>query len=295
MAWKRHDPGRTKRSQVILAVVLSVLLALVAFAVYVIARPDSPDTSDMPVQDEPIRETKEEPILDDASTFDSRALQAVVDDWVGVQAGNASVAIMDPAGGVLASYNSDEVHFAASLYKLYVAYEGYRQLDAGLVNREDLFLNGHTRSQCLDLMIRASDSPCAEKLWSELGKLELTTRLRDYGVTGTSMVAISTTARDAATILSLVARGEGLSESSAGAYLDSMKTQDALYRRGLPSGFSSEVTVYNKVGWNERVEWHDAAVVETADGRRLVMVVLTENVGSAKVADLARAIEPVIR
>src|SRR5690606_24218516 len=72
--------------------------------------------------------TQEKPL----SYFDKRRLQAAVDDWVVARPSmTASVVITDADGNILASSNPDEVYFAASLYKLYVAYEGYRQLDGG--------------------------------------------------------------------------------------------------------------------------------------------------------------------
>jgi len=142
-------------------------------------------------------------------------------------------------------------------------------------------------------MIRESDSPCAEKLWNGLGKENLTQQLEEYGILNTSMSGISTTAKDVALILGRIESGEGLSEESRNAYLDSMKTQDALYRRGLPSGFSNSVIVYNKVGWNEDKEWHDSAIIELSGGRKIIVSVLTENVGSKKIGDLASELEKV--
>jgi hypothetical protein len=69
-----------------------------------------------------------------------------------------------------------------------------------------------------------------------------------------------------------------------------MKDQPAIYRRGLPSGFTVS-TVYNKVGWNAEKEWHDTAIVELVDGRKLIVTVMSENVGYSKFAELGKAIE----
>jgi hypothetical protein len=91
-------------------------------------------------------------------------------------------------------------------------------------------------------------------------------------------------------MLARIARGEGLSEESQAAYLSSMKDQEAKYRRGLPSGFES-LTVYNKVGWNEPVEWHDSAIVELTDGRKLIVTVMSENVGYTNISKLGTEIE----
>lgn len=225
--------------------------------------------------------------------FDGAKLQAVVDIWYSSLSSDekASVVLMNEDGTLLASVGQDTSYFTASLYKLFVAYEAYRAIDAGTYDGNESYLNGSTRSECVDLMIRESNSPCGEKWWNELGKQTIQDQLKTYGIEHTDMVGLETTAMDTAMILARIAKGEGLSEESKAKYLDSMKTQPALYRRGLPSGFSEAVTVYNKVGWNEQLEWHDATIVERADGERLIVAVLTSRVGYAKIAELGKAIE----
>lgn len=223
--------------------------------------------------------------------YDFIDLQPVVDTWDASQSGTASVVIYDLDNDkTAASLNSDRVYFGASLYKLYVAYEGYRKVTDGSYDLDDAYLSGYTRGKCLDVMIRESYSPCAEKMWVELGKEALTNKLKTYGITSTNMSSLQTTAADVSIILRRIATREGLSEEHAKLYMDSMKVQPALYRRGLPTGFE-DITVYNKVGWNLTREWHDAAIVELPDGHRYVVVVLTENVGMNNIAALGRAIE----
>lgn len=279
-----------------MALLLTILLVVVGFIIWFVVYKVSKPT---PVSTTAIVTSNSDPITEEPNTgisenqFDAIKLQSVIDDWTTSVDGTSSVVIADVDGNILASSNPNQVYFAASLYKLYVAYAGYQQVDAGLVDPSEIYVDGYTRAECLDLMIRESYSPCAEKLWNELGKAELTQQLETYGIMGTSMTNITTTANDSAIILARIARGEGLSEESQTAYLSSMKDQDSLYRRGLPSGFNT-LTVYNKVGWNEQNEWHDGAVVELANGQKLVVVVMSENVGSANIARLGSAIEEAI-
>jgi beta-lactamase class A len=289
MAWKNNNS--TKRSQVVLSILLAGLLLVVGFIFWFIANQinnrQSVDTTEINGSETRSQQPEEEAIQPE---FSSAELQSVVNDWVNEVSGVTSVVISDVSNNILAAHRPDEVYFAASIYKLYVAYAGYQQVDEGLVDPNELYINGNTRIECLDLMIRDSDSPCAEKLWNELGKIQLTNQLREYGIINTSMTGITTSAADAATILSRVALGEGLSSESQAAYLSSLKDQDALYRRGLPSGFERS-EVYNKVGWNEQVEWHDSAIVVLPDGRTLIISVFTENVGLANVGNLGQRIE----
>ena len=244
-----------------------------------------------PAEDD-VAENDVPPTLD----FDAELLQSTLDTWYASlrSGGRASVVIAKDDGSVLAAVNQQELYFTASIYKLFVAYEGYRKVDAGELDPAVIFLNDMTLEQCLDLMIRDSNSPCAEKLWVQLGKDWLTDQVKSYGIEDTSLTGLSTTARDSASMAAMIARGEGLSVESQQKYLDSMKDQEAKYRRGLPSGFSDSVIVYNKVGWNEQLEYHDVSIVELPDGRSLVVAVLTSSVGASKISELARSLEPVI-
>lgn len=218
-------------------------------------------------------------------------LQSTVDAWAAKQSGTASVYIYDLANHkVTAELNPDKQHDTASIYKLYVAYIGYQKIADGTYSFSDPYRSGYNRGQCLDAMIRSSYSPCGEQMLGELGGVNITTKIKTYGVTNTSLSGFYTSAHDAGIILQRLFEKTDLSAKYADLYLDSMKTQPAIYRRGLPSGFTKS-TVYNKVGWREQVEWHDTAVVSLSNGRSYVVCVLTENVGSSRIAQLGKALE----
>jgi beta-lactamase class A len=289
-AYKGKNSRKFQKSQYILAFLLLVVLILLGFLYVLISNrlnnPESVETTAI----NPAA-TVEEGVEDVANTeLDSIELQKIVDNWVNSNEGTASVVIADTDNYILATSNPDKSYFAASIYKLYVAYAGYQQLDNGEINPDEIYINNYTRQGCLDIMIRDSDSPCAEKLWNEIGKEDLTRQLVSLGINDTSMVAITTTAEDAALMLSLIARGEGLSEKSKNDFLASMEEQDDLYRRGLPSGFS-ELTVYNKVGWNLQKEWHDTAIVELKDGRKLIVTIMSENIGFRQISEFGKSLE----
>lgn len=254
-----------------------------------VVSPSEPSSTPEPDDSEGDSEVVVEPIV---PLFDSAQLQSTLDQWAAEQTGAASVVVLDSSGEELAAVDKDRVYFAASIYKLYVAYYGYQHVDDGLVDPTEIYVNGHTRAACLDLMIRESDSPCAEKLWVELGKETLTAQLQDIGVQNTSMTDLRTTSTDAAAMLARIARGDGLSEASHAAFLESMKTQ--VYRDALNAGFSGAVTVYNKIGFRDFDEYHDVAIVELADGRRFILTVLSDGVGTRGIAELGRRIEVII-
>src|SRR5690606_18261836 len=101
-------------------------------------------------------------------------LQPVVDEWVANHPGTYAIKITDTDGNSLAEVNGDQPFFAASIYKLYVAYIGYQKIADGTYNPNEPYSSGYSRLECLDEMIRSSFSPCAEKMWAELGKESLT-------------------------------------------------------------------------------------------------------------------------
>lgn len=243
---------------------------------------------------EPITVPTAEPVVAaEKPLFDPAVLQSTLDTWNTEMPGTKGVVIMSTDGKVLASTNPDRLFFAASIYKLYTAYFGYREVDAGRVSSAEQYSNGRTRSECLDVMIRESDSPCGERMMAEIGKTELTTSLKEVGITNTSMSNLSTTAQDAALMMARIARGEGLTPASQTTFLQSAKEQ--IFRDALNKGFTANVTVYNKIGFRELVEYHDVALVELKDGRKFVVAVLTENTGTKNIAELGRRLEAIVQ
>lgn len=224
--------------------------------------------------------------------FEVANLQAVLEKWQSSTSGTASVSVVDIDGTAIAGVNTERPYFTASIYKLYVAYFGYQEVDSGAKKAEETVLIGRTRAQCLELMIRESDSPCGEKVMSEITKVVLNQKIRALGINNTDMGSLSTTASDTSKLLGIIARGEGLSVSSQNSLLESMKMQ--IYRDALNKGFSANVTIYNKIGFNELKEYHDVAIVELADGRRFIVAVLTSGVGTRNIADLGAQIEALI-
>ena len=221
-------------------------------------------------------------------------LQPVVDEFIANHPGDYAIKITDLSGTSLAEVNSDKSDDMASLYKLLVAYIGYQQIDDGTYNLSDPYLNGYTRGECLDAMIRDSNSPCGEKMMAEIGGSTLNQKAKQYGLTNTNYGGLTTTPNDMAILIAHIENGKDLSAESRKSYLDSMKTQDALYRRGLPSGFTSS-TVYNKVGWRGVSEWHDVAIVELKNGQKVVVVAMTQNAGYKNVATLGAELEKALQ
>jgi beta-lactamase class A len=221
---------------------------------------------------------------------DPSEIKAVLDAWAKKYSGKASVVITDTqSGDLLANSNADKQYFTASMYKLYVAYLSSQDIDSGVHVASEPFLGTYSRQDCIVRMIQFSDSPCGEKMLNEMGKKQADARLITLGLTSTSMAGFKTTATDAAFVTRKVALGEGLSKDSARNLQEAMSEQ--MYRDALPTGFKNS-KVADKVGFYE-TGYHDSANVTLKEGRTFTVSILSENMGSRQIAELARTLEPI--
>ncbi len=219
-------------------------------------------------------------------------VQPIIDAWGAKQSGEFSIVVYDLENEkTIGSHRENEIYFAASIYKLYVAYEGYLAEQRGEYKFDEPYLNGQTRETCLDLMIRESDSPCAEKLWNELGKEKLTSTLVSYGINNTSMTNINTTAQDAATLLARLHLNDEMNVANKNRMLTSMKHQ--VYRDSLAKGLSSGI-FYDKVGFRGYDEYHDVGILELPNGRHYVISLLTNKVGTIAMTELGQQLYDVL-
>ncbi len=256
-----------------------IALATAIFIAYILLKPHKVTSPSL--QTQTLEEVTQPSIPEKPALVD---VQPIIDTWAAKQTGDYSVVVYDLENDqTIGAVNQDQIYFAASIYKLYVAYEGYLAAQRGDYDLQEIYLNGQSRGECLFKMIHESDSPCAEKLWVELGKSELTAKLETYGIKNTSMTAINTTAQDAALQLIRLWNNDELNEANKATMLKSMATQ--IYRDSLAKGFSS-VTFYDKVGFNGFEEYHDVGILELPNGRHYVVSVLTSEVGTAAMTEL---------
>lgn len=306
---------RLKPSQIIIIVVC--LIVGIAAAVGLVAFINQGNKSNNPqtaAQPSGTSTTTEE----DTPVADFLDLAYVVDDWQGTVGTNISVAIYDLDNKEYAArFSASKSVSLASVYKLFVAYEGYLRIERGQWKGNEKFLGSYTRSECLDLMLRESYSPCAEKMAAEIGWNELDEIYEAKGFTGTSVSKFTSTASDLVKLMQLYYNHTGLSEETWDEIKDSLLKQPASnredtcspgpcnWRQGLPSGFNV-AKVYNKVGWDysEDSSWklyNDVAIVEfsnlkksdgtTALPRRYIVVVLTHDIAPTQIVTFARNLE----
>ena len=290
MAYTYGSRQKSSKVKLLLLFIVFVILIVGAYLFFKDETVVAPNNAEKSSSNNP-----EQPVVNVvvADKFNSEKLQAVLDQWQASHSGSYGVVLTDKDSKVLASIDPDQEFFTASIYKLFVAYEAYLKVDSGEYSLDEVYAAGVPLKTCLDEMIRLSVSVtaqnCSETLWTKQGKQAATARLQEkFGLKNTDMVGLSTSAGDTAVILSRLEGAKDLSESSRDLMLESMKNQ--IHRKGLPAGITT-ATVYEKVGFNEDLEYHDAAILRFPDGRSLVVSLFTKSAGTKNVSGLARAIE----
>ena len=278
---KHHTPHGKRR--VSLTVGVLILLLMVGFFILWSGKATAPqhDTG----QQNTSQDTKK---TEPEAKLPIRDLQPIIDAWVATQSATYSIVVHDIANDkTIGSHLPDESYFAASLYKLFVAYLALMDFEDGVQNPDQVISSGQTRKQCVDKMIRSSDSPCGEAMMAAMGRTTIDARLKDLGMTGTSFAAITTSAADINLILKLIATKQHLGDASTDFLRDAMFDQPAMYRLGLAKG-APNAKVFSKVGWNEQANYHDVGIMQLSDGREYLVSILSQGNGrSAPLAELS--------
>ena len=291
-----HQPLKSSQIALIVVSILAVV-TVGAISVLLLTTPKEPATPNNPE----LGPTEPAPENTTPAPID---LQFAVDQWTSIIKGNAGVLIYDLDNNLtVARYHEDESFNIASLYKLFVMLEGYLRIARGQWDGDEAYLGNYTRLKCLNLMISESHSPCAEKMWAEIGHAELDEIYKAKGFsTATNISNITSTPAEILKIMQLIWNHAGLDDEAWSAIRDSLLVQPATtynWRQGLPSGFSN-ANVYNKVGWYspDGKNWslyHDAAFVEFPElNRHYIVVVLTKNVSPQEIVILGRNIESAV-
>lgn len=223
-------------------------------------------------------------------------LQPTVDAWVAGKSPTYGIVVYDPANQkTIAVHNPDQKFFAASLYKIFVAYLALVDFQNGSQDPQEILTGGFTRKECVDKMIRDSNSPCGEAMMASMGQAALKQRVSDMGISNTVFAGITTTAQDSALILQYIVDGRDLNDENTAFLKDAMRVQEQRFRNGLAKG-APEAVWETKVGWNEQYNYHDIGIMTLPGGRQYVVAILSYNNGSsAPIADFASTIYNVLK
>lgn len=311
MVHKQARQRKTIIGLIILFIILVVATIMLLFRVYDLKKQPNDDKgsaeqnsaiTEVESINEPETLPPETPTLPEKVNF-----QPIIDTWVAQTGGDKSVLVYDlDRGEMVGEYNPSEEYNTASIYKLFVIYEGYRRLQSGEWDGSVMAgSTGYTILECLDLAIRESHSPCAETIWNMIGYDELDDIVDEqYGISESKISNLVSNPGDILKMMKIYYEHTDITDDSLlGIMKDSFLHQPATeydWRQGLPSGFSDGVNVYNKVGWDwNGAFWnvyHDAAIVEfPEENRHFIVVVMTSQVPFQKISELGSMIEDTFR
>lgn len=301
----RESPSvKSDRVLIIFIFILTAVIVFLVLTIFLVSINRGNESEELP-PDETIEEIDEpEPEPEPAIEVKRIDFQGLVDNWANSVGGNRSVLVYDlEMNEIVGSFNSTESYNTASLYKLFVVYEGYRRLQSGeWSNDAPAGSTGNTILECLDLSIRESNSACAETLWSMIGRENLDNIIKnDFKINNSDISHLLSNPEDILKILRLFYKHNGITnEKLISRMKDSFIVQPKTiynWRQGLPSGFS-KANVYNKVGWDYNSDggywniYHDAAIIEfPEENRHFIIVVMTNRVPYQKIRDFGTQFE----
>ena len=246
-----------------------------------------------------------------APPLEDPALAALIRTTLSGYQGAYSVVVRNLKDGRTASFNEGQVYRAASLFKLALLLEAYRQRDAGEIDFSELltldeelveeydfgtleFLGLEAGdmvsvADALKAMIIVSDTPTAVLIQDLVNPVRVEQTLRSLGINDMSVLTemLPTTAHDMALLMAAVAAGEGVTAESRSEML-ALLLQESI-RGGIPSGVPANSAVAHKTGNLVNVT-HDVALVWGPGGPYVIAVLSDRSWESQPLADVSRAV-----
>ncbi len=254
------------------------------------------------------------PVLPLPAAFAARSpdagLQSSIESALAGREGSYSVVVHNLADGRYAAVNEGSIYYAASLYKLALLLEAYRQRDSGELDFSHLLtlekkyveydlgtlellglIEGDMVSvaDAVRAMIVVSDTPTAVMMQDTLGPDRVDATLRLLGITQTETANrdLPATARDMARLLAAVAAGEGVSETSRVEMLSLIQQES--YREGILAGLPPDTAVAHKTGsFNDAT--HDVALVWGPGGPYIIAVMTDRSYDWQAIQEVSRAV-----
>lgn len=192
-----------------------------------------------------------------------------------------------------ARINENSLYEAGSLHELFLMLPLKDKLPLEKWQQTRIQADGKNRTvtECVDMMLRLSDSPCGEAVGNYVGWAKATHALKSAGFTRTDLALsadgqFQTAASDVANYLQQL-DGQLLPEKMREKVLTSMSKQ--MFRQGIPAGCPG-CTVQNKIG-NTNPALHDAGLVTYSRGKYVLVIMSEDNHDYREIATLAGRIQ----
>lgn len=220
-------------------------------------------------------------------------LESVLEDVLGEEIDQYGIVVRELRSGTGIAINAERVFYAASLFKIAIMHEAFRQREAGRLDFEETLAvtedamefdlgtvavdvgDEVSIERLIELMITVSDNTAAIMLLRRLGNHNVDAGLMELGLTTTSVNTedLPTSAADMAMLIEAIATGRAVSPAASEEMVSLLLAQRVRgrIRAGVPSG----VPVAHKTGdWSNAI--HDVAIVY-APSITYVLVTLSES------------------
>ncbi len=224
--------------------------------------------------------------------------------------GRTSLVVHNLADGRYAAFNENEVYYAASLFKMGILYEVYKQRDAGILDMQRLLTleakyaeydlgtlealglaagDMLTVEDAVGAMAVASDTPTAVLLQDTVGCKTADETLASLGIQATRFCDrdLPATAADMTRLIEAVAGGVGVSDASRNEMLTLMFEE--YYRQGVIAGVPDGTFVAHKTGSYSGAT-HDVAVVWGHAGPYVISVLTDQPSNWGTIAAVSSAV-----
>lgn len=245
-----------------------------------------------------------------AAPVDDPVLRQAIASALSPYEGQFSVVVHNLEDGRAASIEPGRVYYAASLFKMALLLEAYRQRDAGEIDFSELHTlteeyaeydlntlealelevgDQLTLEDAIKAMIIVSDTPTAVMVQDIVNPVRVDATLASLGISDMSVTThdLPTTARDMATLMKAVAAGAGVGEDSRREML-ALLLQES-YRAGIPAGVPAGTAVAHKTG-NVANASHDVALVWGPGGPYVIAVLSDRSWEAAPIAAVSSAV-----
>jgi beta-lactamase class A len=246
-----------------------------------------------------------------AAPAEDAGLKAAIEATLAGREGSFSVVVHNLANGRYAAINEGEVYYAASLFKLELLLEAYRQRDGGeldfaeLLTVEKKYVEYDLKTlealgilendmvsvhDAVRAMTIASDTPTAVLMQDTLNAARVDQTLASLGITDTENAnrELPTTARDMARLLTAIALGEaGVAETSRVEMLSLL--QQEWFNDGVPAGVPSDTSVAHKTGSYTNAT-HDVALVWGPAGPYVIAVLTDRSYDWGAIREVSRTV-----
>jgi len=246
-----------------------------------------------------------------AARLEDAGLRAAIEAVLAGREGSYSVVVHNLVDGRYAALNDGNVYYAASLYKVELLIEAYRQRDGGeldfsrLLTLEKKYVEQDLKTlELLGLIegdmvsvqdaVRAmtivSDTPTAVLMQDTLNPVRVDGTLASLGLTDTENANrdLPTSARDMARLLTAIAAGEGGVAEASRLEMLSLLHQEWL-TEGIVAGVPAEAAVAHKTG-SYTDATHDVALVWGPDGPYVIAVLTDRSYDWEPVREVSRAV-----